>query len=82
MPHKLTLSMDEDLIRFAHELARKNNESISAMVAAFLRGMQKRETAYQPRHPFVKSLYGFAKNVEIPADKKALREELLQRHLK
>lgn len=82
MASKLTLSMDEDLIRFAHELAREKNESISSIVAGYLQKLRKKREPYVPRDPLVRKLYGYAKHIDIPKDKKAIREEMLQRHLR
>jgi len=38
---KLTLSADEDVIREAKRLARRNKTSVSAMFSRFVRGMAK-----------------------------------------
>ena len=38
---KLTLSADEDVIRKAKRLARRNRTSVSAMFSRFVRGMDK-----------------------------------------
>jgi hypothetical protein len=82
MATKLTLSMDEDLIRFAHELAREKNESISSIVAAYFRGLRKKKEPYVPRDPLVRKLYGMGRHIHIPKDKQGIREEMLQRHLR
>ena len=77
----MTLSMDRELIGFAHKLAEETGDSISNMVAAFLRRARKREQEYVPRHPVVRSLYGSARGAALPRDKKAMREVLLRKHL-
>ena len=82
MGRKLTLSMDEDLIRFAHELAQEQNESISSIVAGYLRGLRKKHEPYVPRDPLARKLYGYAKHIDIPHDKQGIREDMLARHLK
>jgi hypothetical protein len=42
---KLTLSADEDVIRDAKRLARRNKTSVSAMFSRFVRGMAKPKKA-------------------------------------
>jgi hypothetical protein len=78
---KLTLSLDQETIAFAHELARESNDSISNMVVAFFRNARKRQGEYQPQHPAVKRLYGCMKGEPVP-DKRAMLEMMLQKHLK
>lgn len=75
MGTKLTLSMDEDLIRFAHELAREKNESISSIVATYFRGLKKKRFDPSILHPDVRTLMGAFKGADIPNTKKALREQ-------
>ena len=79
---KLTLSLDEETIAIAHKLARANNDSISNMVGNFFRDMQKPRTEYVPDHPTVRKLYGILKGSDIPMDKKAIRELILQKDRK
>ena len=75
MATKLTLSMDEDLIRFAHELAREKNESISSMVATYFSGLRKNRFDPSELHPDVRKMLGAFKGAHTPKTKKALREE-------
>ena len=77
---KLTLSLDKDLIEFAHKVARESGDSISGMVASFLRRAQRHSAGYQPDHPLVKKLYGRRRRRPLP-DKKILQEKLLRKHL-
>ncbi len=79
---KLTLSLDEETIEFAHKLAKEKNDSISNMVGDFFRDMHKNRKEYVPDHPVVRELYGSFKGATVPKDKKAMREALLQRYLK
>ena len=79
---KLTLSLDEETIAIAHKLARANNDSISNMVADFFRSLQKDRAEYVPRNPALRQLYGILEGADIPRDKKAIRELILQKHLK
>ncbi len=79
---KLTLSLDEDIIEFAHKLAKEKNDSISNMVGEFFRNMHKNRKEYVPRNPVIKSLYGYYKGRSLPNSKKEMQEILLQKHLK
>ena len=79
---KLTLSLDEETIAIAHRMAKEKNDSISNMVGDFFRNAQKNRKEYVPDHPTVRKLYGILKGSDIPMDKKAIRELILQKHLK
>ena len=79
---KLTLSLDEDIIEFAHKLAKEKNDSISNMVGEFFRNMHKNRKEYVPRNPALRQLYGILEGADIPRDKKGIRELILQKHLK
>jgi hypothetical protein len=74
MASKLTLSMDEELIRFAHELAREKNESISNMVAAYFLSLKKKRFDPSELHPDVRKMLGAFKGSSIPKSKKEMRE--------
>jgi hypothetical protein len=82
MPHKLTLSMDEDLIHFAHELAQEKNDSISSLVAAYFRGLQKQRLNTAELHPSVRKMLGSYEGRGLPKDKTEMLERHLQKHLK
>jgi hypothetical protein len=82
MASKLTLSLDPELIRFAHELARERGDSISNIVAAYFTALRKPPEQYRPRNAIIRDLYGSAQEIEIPKDKKSIRDELLRKHLK
>jgi hypothetical protein len=81
MTAKLTLSMDEDLIRFAHELAREKNESISKIVSAYFRGLQRRRFDPSELHPDVRALLGAFKGADLPKTKKEMRERYAREKL-
>ena len=78
MATKLTLSMDEDLVRFAHDLAREKNESISSMVAAYFRGLKRKRFDPSELHPDVRKMMGAYKGGSLPKDKKEMRERYLR----
>ncbi len=72
MQKKLTLSIDEELIKFAHDFSQKTNQPISRLVEKYLQQLKKQENK-QNLHTRVKDLYGLFENDPIP-NKKKLRE--------
>lgn len=72
MTKKLTLSIDEDLIEFAHRFSKETNKSISKMVEEYLLELKKQNNKNNI-NPRVNSLYGIFENKPIP-DKKELRK--------
>ena len=72
MQKKLTLSINEDLINFAHDFSKKTKQSISHMVEQYLERL-KAKTEDSNLSPQTLSLYGFFSEDPIPA-KKELRE--------
>lgn len=74
MTKKLTLSVDETLVAFAHDYAKHNHLSISGMVEGYLSRL--RETGNQAgeevHQPVTASLYGLFENEPIP-NKESLR---------
>jgi hypothetical protein len=80
MPMKLTLSLDKELIEFAHRLARESNDSISNMVSTLLRNAMKNRMEPPSYHPSVRQLYGYTRKKPLP-DKEEMRKEMLKKHL-
>ncbi|GHV41889.1 hypothetical protein AGMMS50268_19400 [Spirochaetia bacterium] len=78
MSKKLTLSIDDELITFAHIFAKNNKTSISALFERYLTRLKdnsepEHSTKFSPDlPPQLKALYGILKGVEVP-DKKELR---------
>ncbi len=72
MQKKLTLSIDEELIKFAHHFSKETNQSISKMVEEYLLRLKKHndEDSVNPR---IENLYGIFEDQPIP-DKKELRK--------
>lgn len=77
---KLTLSLDRDLIEFAHRLAKESDDSISNMVAAFLRHARKSREGGEASHPAVAGLYGRYRKKPLP-EKDEMKRRLLRKHL-
>lgn len=77
---KLTLSLDKDLIEFAHKLAKDSNDSVSNMVASMLRHTRRTASGGLIKSDAVNSLYGISKKKPIP-DKDELKKRMLRKHL-
>ena len=75
MKKKLTLSINDDLIDFAHEFSRETNQSISHIVEEYLLELKKQKET-DSRGPDlnnkVENLYGAFEDKPIP-DKDELR---------
>jgi hypothetical protein len=77
---KLTLSLDKNLIEFAHKLARDSNDSISNMVVTMFRNMRENASDYRPQNALVRKLHGYTRRKPLP-DKEVMREKLLKKHV-
>jgi len=76
MKKKLTLSIEEDIIEFAHELSDKNNQSISNLIENYLITLkeQNNHNDDDKLSAEVKELTGFFDEDKLPADKKEMRQ--------
>jgi hypothetical protein len=74
MQKKLTLSINEDLVEFAHAFSNETNQSISHIVEEYLNELKEQETNPNKNNfkPKIQKLYGLFENQPIP-DKKDLR---------
>lgn len=72
MQKKLTLSIDEDLIKFAHHFSKETNQSISKIVEEYFLQLKTQENKNKV-HPRIENLYGIFEDQPIP-DKKELRK--------
>jgi len=75
MKKKLTLSINDDLIDFAHDFSKETNQSISHIVEEYLAELKKQQekgTKEQKLNKRIEKLYGAFENEPIP-DKKDLR---------
>ena len=74
MPKKLTLSIDDDLIEFAHEISKKSKKSISGIFSDYLKSLRKKHTNDVTLKTELKNMYGMFNKTPIP-DKKILRKK-------
>ena len=58
METKLTLRLDEEIIKSAKKYARENRTSVSKMVANFLNSLKSLEEEVYPISPIIKELSG------------------------
>jgi len=81
MPKKLTLSIDEDLIKFAHNFSKKTNQSISHIIEEYLDELKKQESKNNKNNftPKIQNLYGAFDDQPIP-DKKELRRNFYEKN--
>ncbi len=70
MKTKLTLSIDEDLAKFAHKQARANRSSVSGMFSEYLR--QYKIQSDKANNPSIASMVGSLKHYSIDDSKKAI----------
>jgi hypothetical protein len=70
MNRKLTLSMDSDVIDFAHSFAKKANKPVSRLVENYFIALKEQNTQNLPRN--LEELYGIFEGIDVP-DKKELR---------
>jgi len=72
MSKKLTLSIDEELIMFAHSYSQKNGLSISKLFEQYLERLRSNDQN-QAINSKIAELYGIFQDSPIP-DKKQLRK--------
>ncbi|MGM0411442.1 MAG: DUF6364 family protein [Bacillota bacterium] len=83
MRKKLTLSIDEDLIKFAHDFSKKTDQSISHIIEEYLDELKKQDIDQVNKNnklkPKIQKLYGAFEDQPIP-DKKDLRKKFHEKN--
>jgi len=77
MNRKLTLSLDSDVIDFAHAFSKKTNRPISKIIENYFVELKEQNTAVLPKH--LEKLYGIFEGKDAP-DKKELRRIFHEKH--
>jgi len=77
MNQKLTLSLDADIVNFAHLYSKKSGKPVSQLVENYFRELQAPVSGNIPQE--VAELRGILKGTEIP-DKKELRRIFHEDH--
>jgi hypothetical protein len=70
MTRKLTLSLDSNVIEFAHDFSRKYNKSISKIIEDYFLELREQNTTDLPKD--LGELHGIFEGIATP-DKKELR---------
>ena len=81
MQKKLTLSINEELIKFAHNFSNETNQSISHIVEEYLNELKEQQTNSNKNNfkPKIQKLYGAFEEQPIP-DKKELRRNFHEKN--
>lgn len=73
MKDKLTLSVDEEVIEFAHKFSKETNQSISSIVEKHLKDLKEIQNKNYEVSSRVKQLSGLFEGEDFPEDKKVMR---------
>lgn len=73
MQKKLTLTIEESLIQFAHGYAKQSQQSISKLVENFIQSLKNKAQDSELVSPKAQGLYGIFDEKPLP-DKKTLRK--------
>lgn len=82
MTTKLTLSVDDEVVKQAKRIAAEQGVSLSKLVEGFLRNLSSEYTTHDDMNPVLKKLSG---SVHVPADfdyRKDLEEALVDKYNK
>jgi hypothetical protein len=77
MNRKLTLSLDSNVIDFAHDFSRKTNKPISKIIENYFIELRNNNTPSLPRD--LGELYGIFEGIDVP-DKKEIRKMFHEKH--
>lgn len=80
MTTKLTLTIEQDVIKIAKTYAHKNGRSLSELIENYLKTLVNKEKDSKEISPKVKRLIG---SVKLPKNfdyKKTLEEEIIKKH--
>jgi hypothetical protein len=78
MHKKLTLSLDSNIVDFAHDYSKKAHKPISKIIEGYFVELKTKSIPEIPRE--VAELYGIIEGIDVP-DKKELRREFHEDHL-
>ena len=77
MTRKLTLSMDSNVVEFAHNFSKKYNKSISKIIEDYFKILKEQNTTELPKD--LKDIYGIFEGIDSP-DKKELRRTFHEKY--
>jgi hypothetical protein len=78
MNRKLTLSLDSNIIEFAHDYSKKSRKPISKIIENYFIELRNKSMPEIPGE--VAELYGILEGMDVP-DKKELRRKFHEDHL-
>jgi hypothetical protein len=78
MNKKLTLSLDANIIEFAHDYAKKAQKPISKIIEHYFSELRTKNSPEIPQE--AAELYGILEGINVP-DKKELRRKFHEDHL-
>lgn len=78
MKTKLTLSVEKDLVRYAHHQARRDGQSVSAMFSAYLRRRQVQMA--RKATPSATSMLGTLKQYPVDDSKQRVRDAYAKKY--
>jgi len=79
MNKKLTLNVEENLIKFAHEYSKLSRQSISGLFEKYLLRLQQ-DVSLEDISSTAKDLYGILSKDILP-DKKEMRKEFYEKSI-
>ena len=79
MNKKLTLNIEEELIQFAHNYAKRSKQSISSIVETYLGALKNTKENQEELNSRTKELYGIFENDQLP-DKEELRKQFHEKN--
>jgi hypothetical protein len=77
MNGKLTLSLDSNVINFAHDFSRQVHQPISKIIENYFMELKEKNTSSLPRD--LEELYGIFEGINAP-DKKEIRKMFHEKH--
>ncbi|HEX7633009.1 MAG TPA: DUF6364 family protein [Candidatus Saccharimonadales bacterium] len=80
MKTKLTLSIDEDLVKFAHSEARRRGTSVSDIFSKYLYQRQLKASSSQ-RVPTFSEMRGSLAGLDIDDSKEGIRDAYAEKYL-
>ena len=79
MNKKLTLNMDENIIKFAHQYSKVSRQSISGLFEKYLLRLQQ-DISHKDISSAARDLYGILDKDILP-DKKEMRKEFYEKSI-
>ena len=79
MNKKLTLNVDEEIIKFAHKYSKETDQSISSIIEKYLLRLKSKFT-HNSISQEAEEIYGIFENSTLP-DKKTMRKNFYEKSI-